>query len=251
MPTERYDFFQVYEPFERRPLDTETKARLKRVTTSTIAGILMKKGYTGLFLPGLTRLAGAEHMVGLARTLRLLPARPDGEISSADIVRNPQRVAIEGVRPGDVLVVAARNNTMSGVLGDVLVTRLTKLGCAGVVTDGGMRDGEQLGAVGTPVYCAITHGAASPEAHSYVDVNLPVACAGARINPGDVIVGDADGAVVIPRPMAEEVAAAAAEQEDMETWILARINEGGSSVEFYPPNDERRAEYEAWKATRR
>lgn len=248
MTTERYEPYQAYDAFERRPLDAESEQRLKRVTTSTLAAVLAKKGYADLFMPGLARVAGTQPMVGLALTLRLLPDRPDGAIGPEDNARNPQRVAVEGVRTGDIVVVDARNDNRSGVLGDVLATRMATLGCAGIVTDGSMRDVAQLESVGLPMYCAGTHGAASPSLHSYADVNLPVSCAGARINPGDVIVGDADGVVVIPRHLAEEVARDAAEQEDMENWVLSRIKEGASSVDYYPPNAERRAEYEAWKA---
>lgn len=250
MSQEPYQQFQAYGTYERQPLDAETDARLKAVTTSTLAGVLASKGYNGLFLPAVNRVAGEGHMVGLARTLRLLPARPDGHIPDTENARNPQRVAIEGVQPGDVLVIDARGNTFSGVLGDVLATRLAVRGSAGIVTDGGMRDVAQLEPIGLPIYCAATHGAASPSMHTYADVNLPVACAGARVNPGDVIVGDADGVIVIPRHLAEEVAREAADKEEMETWILQQIQAGGSSTEYYPPNEERMAEYRAWKAAR-
>ncbi|CAN5679011.1 ribonuclease activity regulator RraA [soil metagenome] len=248
MTTERYEPFQAYQTFERRPLDTECEQRLKGVTTSTLAAVLAKKGYADLFMPGLARVAGTQPMVGLALTLRLLPDRPDGAIGPEDNARNPQRVAVEGVRPGDIVVVDARNDARSGVIGDVLATRMMVLDSAGIVTDGAIRDVAQLESVSLPIYCAGTHGAASPSLHSYADVNLPVSCAGARINPGDVIVGDADGAVVIPRQLAEEVARDAKEQEDMENWVLSRIKEGAGSVDYYPPNAARRAEYEAWKA---
>jgi regulator of RNase E activity RraA len=250
MTTGRYEQFQAYDTFERRPLDDTTTDRLRSVTTSTLAGVLAKKGYYGLFLPRIERVAGHGTMVGLARTLRLLPARPDGDIAPADNAINPQRVAVEGVQPGDVLVVDARNNTNSGVLGDVLATRVAVLGAAGIVTDGGMRDTAQLGPVGIPIYCAITHGAASPVMHTYADVNLPVSCAGARVNPGDVIVGDADGVVIIPRQIAEDVASAAAEQEEMESWILEQVQNGASSIDHYPPDEARMDAYKQWKATR-
>lgn len=249
MPSETYPQFQAYGTYERRPLDDETAERLRAVTTSTLAGVLAKKGYNGLFLPRVSRVAGVGHMIGLALTLRLLPARPDGNIPPEDNAINPQRVAVEGVRPGDVLVVDARNNTGSGVLGDVLATRVAVLGASGIVTDGGMRDVAQLGPVGIPIYCATTHGAASPVMHTYADVNLPVQCGGARVNPGDVIVGDADGVIVIPRQLAEEVARDAAEQEEMESWILERVRDGASSINHYPPDEQRMAEYRDWKAS--
>lgn len=250
MASQNYQPFHAYDAYERRPLDADTEARLKRVSTSTLAGVLSKKGYEGLFMPGVQRVAGSERMVGLALTLRLLPARPDGVIGNAENARNPQRVAIEGVQSGDVLVIDARGNPRSGVLGDVLATRVTVLGGSGIVTDGGMRDVAQLQPVGIPIYCAATHGAASPSEHSYADVNLPVSCAGARVNPGDVMVGDEDGAVVIPRQLAEEVARDAAEQEDMESWVLERIKGGASSIDHYPPDETRMAEYRDWRASR-
>lgn len=250
MPSESYQQFQGYSVFERRPLDEETTSRLLGVTTSTIAGVLAKQGYHGLFMPGINRVAGSEPMIGLATTLRLLPARPDGNFAYEDNARNPQRVAVEGVRPGDVVVVDARGSKRSGVLGDILCTRMALLGAAGIVTDGGMRDTHLLGSVGVPIYCSITHGAASPVEHTSADVNLPVSCGGARVNPGDVIVGDADGVIVIPRHLAEQIAIDAAEQELRETWSLEQVQNGGSTVEYYPPDETRQAEYERWKASR-
>jgi regulator of RNase E activity RraA len=248
MPSESYQQFQGYSVFERRPLDEETVACLRTVTTSTLAGVLAKHGYHGLFMPGVSRVAGDGMMIGLASTLRLLPARPDGDFAPADNARNPQRVAVEGIQPGDVLVVDARGSTRSGVLGDILCTRMAVLGAAGIVTDGGMRDTHLLEPVGVPIYCAATHGAASPVEHTCADVNLPVSCGGARVNPGDVIVGDADGVIVIPRHVAEQVARDAAEQELKETWVLEQIRNGGSSLEFYPPDAAHQEEYERWKA---
>lgn len=250
MPSESYQQFQGYSVFERRPLDEETTERLRGVTTSTIAGVLAKHGYHGLFMPGVARVAGDGHMIGMATTLRLLPARPDGDFAPADNARNPQRVAVEGVRPGDVVVVDARGSTRSGVLGDILCTRMAVLGAAGIVTDGGMRDTHLLDSVGVPIYCTSTHGAASPVEHTCADVNLPVTCGGARVNPGDIIVGDADGVIVIPRHLAEQVAIDAAEQELKETWVLEQVQNGGSTLEYYPPDETRQAEYERWKASR-
>lgn len=248
MAGDTYQQFQAYGVYERRTLDDDTSQRLRTVTTSTLAGVLAKRGFHGLFMPGIARIAGEQPMVGLAMTLRLLPARPDADFASADNARNPQRVAVEGVRPGDVLIIDARGNTQSGVLGDVLASRVALLGAAGIVTDGGMRDVAQLHQVGIPIYSAATHGAASPVMHTYADVNLPVSCAGVRINPGDVIVGDADGVIVIPRHLAEEVALSAYEQEEMENWVLERVREGASSIDYYPPDEQRMAEYRAWKA---
>ena len=250
MAGETYQQYQAYGEYERMELDDDTANRLRAVTTSTLAGVLAKRGYNGMFMPGIKRVAGEQSIVGLALTLRLLPARPDGDFSSADNARNPQRVAVEGVRPGDVLIIDARGNTQSGVLGDVLASRVALLGAAGIVTDGGMRDVAQLGAVGIPIYSAVTHGAASPVMHTYADVNLPVSCAGVRINPGDVIVGDADGVIVIPRHLAGDVALSAYDQEQMENWVLEQVRAGASSIDHYPPNEQRMAEYQAWKASR-
>jgi 5-oxopent-3-ene-1,2,5-tricarboxylate decarboxylase/2-hydroxyhepta-2,4-diene-1,7-dioate isomerase len=251
MADEHFMQYQGYEVYHRQPLSEQTRSQLKAVTTSTLAGVLAKKGYHGLFLSGVHRVAGNEPMIGLALTLRLLPARPDCDFAPSQNAVNPQRVAVEGVFSGDVLVVDARGSHLSGVLGDVLATRVAVLGGAGILTDGGMRDVAQLGPVGIPIYCALTHGAASPVAHTYADVNLPVSCAGARVNPGDVIVGDADGAVVIPRQIAEDVAQSAFDQEQMESWVLQRIQQGASSVDYYPPDEVRMDEYRAWKAQHR
>lgn len=250
MSGEYYHQFRPYGDFERRLLDDATTEALRATTTSTIAGVLARHGYHGLFMPGIARVAGRGQMIGPALTLRLLPARPDGEFASSDNANNPQRVAVEGVRPGDVIVVDARGSTRSGVLGDILSTRMAVLGAAGIVTDGGMRDTHLLEPVGVPIYCAATHGAASPVEHTYADVNLPVSCAGARVNPGDIIVGDADGVIVIPRHLAEQVASEAAEQELKESWVLERVRGGASTIDHYPPDATRQAEYEAWKKSR-
>jgi regulator of RNase E activity RraA len=191
---------------------------------------------------------GNDNMVGPAFTLRNIPARED--IDVLDIFTDPdhpQRKGIESVPPGHVLVQDCRGDKSVASCGSILTTRLKVRGAAGMVSDGAVRDSAVIAALDFPVFCA---GASAPTnliKHHAIDMNLPIGCGGVAVYPGDIIVGDMDGIVVIPRHLAEEVATQAAEQEHMEDYILQQIAAGAPLRGTYPPGEETRNAYAAWK----
>ena len=227
-------------------LSEGAEAALHQVSTATLTSQLLKRGFRNTFLTGVEALRPDLRMVGYAFTLRFVPMREDLDIDrTVDNRTSPQRISIESVGPKDVLVMDARGEVGSGTIGDILATRMKVRGAVGVVTDGALRDRSGMQATGLPSYARATHGAASPTKHHPADINQPIGCAGVLVMPGDVVVGDADGVVVIPRAVAEEVALAALDQEEVEAFVLTKIQGGSSIIGVYPPGDETRAEFEA------
>jgi regulator of RNase E activity RraA len=230
-------------------ISAETRRLLARTSTATLATQLFKRGLRNTFLLGVSRLNHdpAPVMVGEAWTLRYIPAREDlngpGEYDES----HPQRRAIEDCPPGAVLVADCRRDTAAASGGDILMTRLASRGVGGMVTDGGMRDVANIAKLAMPVYIGAPAAPASFHRHAAVDANVPIACGGVPVYPGDVMVGDLDGVVVIPRHLAEEVAHDAAEQEQLEAWILEEVRGGRGIFGLYPPDDATRTRYEAFR----
>jgi regulator of RNase E activity RraA len=228
-------------------LAAETKALLAQASTATLTTQLFKRGLRNTFIQGVTRLTpGGPVMVGEAYTLRMIPAREDldhpGMFSGRD---HPQRRAIEECPAGKVLVIDCRGKLGGGSLGDILIARLIARGVAGVVTDGAMRDTPQIEPLAFPVYAG---GAAAPASFAYhhaVGLDEPIGCGEVAVFPGDVLVGDGEGVVVIPRHLADEVAPAAAEQERMEAWILEEVKAGKGIFGVYPPDEANLERYRA------
>jgi regulator of RNase E activity RraA len=230
----------------------ETLALLRQTSTPTLTTQLFKRGLRNTFIQGVSRLNHDRTpvMVGEAYTLRYIPAREDlnGPAEYADR-SHPQRRAIEDCPPGAVLVADCRRDTSAASGGDILMTRLAGRGVGGMVTDGGMRDTANIAKLAMPVYIGAPSAPASFHGHAAVDANVPIACGGVPVYPGDVLVGDADGVVVIPRHLAEEVARDAAEQERFEAWVLDEVRAGRPIFGLYPPDDETRRRYEASRAS--
>ena len=224
-------------------------ARMRRVSTATLTTQLFKRGLRNVFMRGVRPLGTyAGNLVGPAFTLRNIPAREDLDVVEGFAnPEHPQRKAIETVLPGHVLVVDCRGEAHAASGGEILTTRLSVRGVAGMVSDGGIRDSAPIARLPMPVFCA---GPAAPlnlVAHHATELQVPIGCGGGAVFPGDLIVGDADGIVVVPAHLAEEVARDADEQEKLETWVLTRIQEGARLPGTYPPNAETRAAYEAWR----
>ena len=223
-----------------------TRRRLTEASTATLTTQLFKRGLRNTFIQGVRRLtAEAPVMVGEAYTLRMIPARED--LDHPDMFRGhdpPQRRAIEECPPGAVLVIDCRKETRAGCLGDILIARLMQRGVAGVVTDGALRDTPQIIPLAYPVYAGGAVAPASFGLHHAVDLQQPIACGDVAVFPGDVLVGDAEGVVVIPRHLVDEVAEAAAEQERLEAWILEEVRAGAGIFGLYPPDDDARRRYE-------
>ncbi len=233
-----------------KPLSDKASKLLKQVSTATLTTQLFRRGFRNVFMQGVAPLGKLENgnLVGPAFTLRNIPAREDLDVleTFAD-PEHPQRKGVESVPPGHVLVQDCRGDKTVASCGSILTTRLKVRGVAGMVSDGPVRDSGVIASLDFPVFCA---GASAPTniiKHHSVDMNLPIGCGGVAVYPGDVIVGDVDGIVVIPQHLAEEVAADAAEQESMEEFILLKIEGGAPLRGTYPPNDETRQAFAAWK----
>ncbi|MBB5081208.1 fumarylacetoacetate hydrolase family protein [Nonomuraea endophytica] len=228
------------------PLDDPTIAALRSVSTATLSSQLRKRGIDHHFIEGVRPTRPDLRMVGLARTLRYLPLREDvfAEIGGG---MNAQKRAVEEIRPGEVLVIEARGEHGAGTLGDILAMRALRRGAAGVVTDGGLRDSPSFAELDLPAYFAVPHAAVLGRRHVPVESQVPVACGGVLVMPGDVLVGDAEGVVVLPPALAAEVAGAAAGQEDEERFIYQRVAAGASIDGLYPMNQSWRESYRAWQ----
>src|SRR3982074_3796477 len=209
-----------------KPLSDGATNLLKRVSTATLTTQLFRRGFRNVFMQGVAPLgkAGSGNLVGPAFTLRNIPARED--IDVLDIFldpENPQRKGVETCPPGYVLVQDCRGDKSAASCGSILTARLKVRGAAGMVSDGPVRDSGGIADSGLPVFCAGCSAPTNLIAHHSVDMNLPIGCGGVAVFPGDIIVGDIDGVVVIPQHLAEELATDAAEQERMEDFILQRI----------------------------
>lgn len=230
-------------------LDDDTEANLRSVATATLAGVLQKRGIRSTFLSGLGPIKPGQRMLGRARTLRYLPMRED-LIDRYAARHNEQRTAIESLGPGDVLVIEARNETDAGTIGDIYTMRAIRLGATGIVTDGAVRDSPALRAMDIAVYHRAQHAATYRRLHMPVDHDVPIACAGVTVVPGDIVVGDDEGVVIVPAAIVAEVAAEAAQQELEETWSMERVADGESTDGAFPITAARRPEFEAWLAAR-
>jgi regulator of RNase E activity RraA/2-keto-4-pentenoate hydratase/2-oxohepta-3-ene-1,7-dioic acid hydratase in catechol pathway len=219
-------------------------AGLREVSTATLASLLRKRGLNGLTLDGLRSTRPDVRMAGYARTVRYLPLREDLSVMSAGM--NAQKRAIEQIRPGEVLVIEARGDLTAGTIGDILGLRAQVRGAAGIVTDGAIRDSAALARLEIPAYHAAVHPAVLGRRHVPWESDVAVACAGVTIRPGDLLVGDADGVVVLPPSIAAEVLADAREQERQEEYITGRVAQGEPIDGLYPLTDRTRPSYEAW-----
>ena len=220
---------------------------LEQPSTATLATVLAKHGLWNVFVTGSRPLSPGRRMVGQAYTLRYLPAREDLDHNLVfDNSKDPQRLAIESVGPRDVLVIDARGDQRAGTMGNILATRMVARGAAGIVTDGCYRDSPAIAEMDIPAYACSPHAATNKTIHHPVDCQLPVACGGVAVFPGDILVGDDEGVVVIPRYLADEVALAAARQEHKEDFILSKIQGGAPLSGTYPADESTDAEYEAY-----
>jgi regulator of RNase E activity RraA len=231
---------------------SEVLRMLEQVSTATLSSQLHRRGYRQLVIGGVMPLRPETRMAGQAFTLRYIPAREDLERGTDfDNLTNKQRIAVEQVGPGDVLVIDARGDTRAGSLGNILTERIRQRGAAGIVTDGAFRDTPAIRAIDLPTYARGQHPNISFTIHHPVEINGAIACGGVAVLPGDVIVGDSEAVIVIPRAIAEEVAHDAFAQERREEFILAKIRSGSSIIGVYPPDAGTLSEYEGWQRDRK
>lgn len=221
-------------------LSQETRMAFSYVGTATLTTQLMARGLRNTYLEGLTSLNPARRrMVGEAFTMRCIPSREDIDVLSVfQDYDHPQRKAVESLPSGAVLVIDARRQTRAASLGHILATRLLRRGAAGIVTDGSLRDAEGFENLDLPSFAAGISPTTNLAQHHVVDMQLPISCAEVAVYPGDIMVGDHDGVICVPRYLAEEVARDAVEQERLEEFILAQVEGGRALRGTYPPNDE-------------
>ena len=234
-------------------LSDETRKKLGSCSSATLSTQLFKRGFRNQVLQGVTRLTPkAPTMVGEAFTLRNIPAREDlDHIGVYDDHDHPQRKAIEIAPPGSVLVIDCREDARSASAGGILLRRLEVRGVAGMVTDGGLRDTPEIAQRKFPVYCKAPSAPISLITQHAVEFDVPIACGGVAVYPGDVMVGDGEGVIVIPRGIADEVAADTWEQEQLEEFVQQEIAAGRPLPGTYPPNAETKARYEVWRKGRK
>jgi regulator of RNase E activity RraA len=232
------------------PMNEQTREKLKKVSTATLCTALYKRGLKNQFIQDVRPLnPNGPNMVGEAYTLRYIPARED--LNPITVFQNrdhPQRVAVEQCPPGAVMMIDSRKNARAASAGAILVTRLMVRGVAGVVTDGGFRDSPEIAALDIPAYHHRPSAPTNLTLHQALDINVPIGCGDVPVWPGDVVVGDREGVVVIPAGMADEIASEALEMTSFEDFVMEEVQKGRGIIGLYPATDEQaRADFAAWR----
>ncbi len=234
-----------------RPLaDDAIVEKLKLVSTPTIATALYKRGLRGQSIQGVLPLGAlSQSMVGRAFTLRYIPAREDlNPISVFNDPEHPQRAAIETCPPGAVLVMDSRGDPRAASAGGILVRRLMVRGAAGVVTDGGFRDSAEIAGFEMPAFHQRPSAPTNLTLHQAMDINVPIGCGGAPVFPGDFIVGDADGVIVIPAEIAADIADETTAMTLYENFVIDMVSQGRSIIGLYPmTNPENEKLFQQWR----
>jgi len=230
-------------------LSDKTRAAYKRSSTATIATSLFKRGLRNQFIQGVNPVERKkDNMVGQAFTLRYIPAREDrNEISVFRNPEHPQRVAVEKCPKDWVLVMDGRKDSRAATAGSILVTRLAKRGAAGIVSDAGFRDMEGIAALDMPAYCAKASAPTNLTLHEAIDIDVPISCGDVAVFPGDVLVGDGDGVMVVPAEIADEIAEECLVMERYETFVLEQVNAGETIIGLYPcTKEENEKKFARW-----
>ncbi len=232
------------------PLSPATRDKLKTVSTATLTTALFKRGLRNQYIQDVHPLnpAGAP-MVGEAFTLRYIPAREDlNPLSVFQDRAHPQRKAVEDCPTGAVFVIDSRKDPRAASAGSILVSRLMKRGVAGVVTDGGFRDSHEIAKLAIPAYHNRPAAPTNLTLHQAIDINVPIGCGDAPVFPGDVIVGDGEGVVVLPAKLADELATEAVEMTAFEDFVTEQVMAGRSILGLYPATDPQTPlDFAAWR----
>ncbi|UUX48866.1 ribonuclease activity regulator RraA [Nisaea acidiphila] len=234
-----------------KSLSAETREKLMKVSTATICTALFKVGLKNQFIQDVLPLGfTGRNMVGQAYTLRYIPAREDlNPISVFQDPAHPQRVGVEECPEGYVMVIDSRKDPRAASAGSILVTRLMKRGCAGIVTDGGFRDAPEIAGLDMPAYHNRPSAPTNLTRHQAIELNGPIGCGDVAVFPGDVMVGDGEGVVVIPLHLADAIAAEATEMTAFEDFVTERVFEGEAVIGLYPATTEKaKADFTAWRA---
>ena len=225
-------------------LTDEVRALIESTAVATLSVAMRKRGYHDIFIEGVHANHTGDRILGTAKTLRFIPFRPDLFAAHGGGF-NAQKVAFDTVEPGEVLVVEARGERGTGTVGDVLALRAQVRGAVGIVTDGGVRDFDAVAGFEIPVFSQGPHPSVLGRRHVPWEVDGTISCGGAAVQPGDVIVGDGDGVIVIPPHLVAEVAAEAAEQERQDAYVAEQVAGGASVDGLFPMNAEWLARYRA------
>ncbi|MFH1804738.1 MAG: ribonuclease activity regulator RraA [Pseudomonadota bacterium] len=232
------------------PLSPETRDKFKQVSTATLTTALFKRGLRNQFIQDVRPLrADGPNMVGTAFTLRYIPARED--LNPMTVFQNPdhpQRTAVEQCPPGSVLVIDSRKDARAASAGSILVSRLMVRGGAGIVTDGGFRDSPEIAKLDIPAYHNRPSAPTNLTLHQAIDVNVPIGCGDVAVFPGDVVVGDGEGVVIVPAHLADELATEAVEMTAFEDFVTEEVLKGRTIIGLYPPTDpQTRPDFEIWR----
>ncbi|WP_433574438.1 fumarylacetoacetate hydrolase family protein [Nocardia brasiliensis] len=233
-------------PATRAVLPDELRDKLSRVPVAALSQQLRKRGLNNVTIDGVRPVRPGTRLVGIARTLRFVPNRED-LFDAHGGGYNAQKRVFDTVAPGEVIVIEARGEAGSGTLGDILALRAQVRGAAGVVTDGGVRDHDAVAEIGVPVFTAGPHPAVLGRRHVPWDADLTICCGGATVQPGDIIVGDGDGVLVLPPDLAAAVVDDALEQEIQDGWIAEQVGAGHPVHGLFPPDAEWKARYREWR----
>jgi regulator of RNase E activity RraA len=235
-------------------LQPNTRALLMKVSTATLCTALFKRGLRNQFIQDVMPVntdisANRPNMVGEAFTLRYIPAREDlNPISVFQDRSHPQRKAVEECPPGAVLVIDSRKDARAASAGSILVTRLMKRGVVGVVTDGGFRDSPEIAQLAIAAYHHRPSAPTNLTLHQALDINQPIGCGDVAVWPGDVVVGDGEGVIIIPAAIADEIADEATEMTVFEDFVTERVSQGRSILGLYPPTEQQsKDDFLAWR----
>lgn len=231
-------------------LSAGNRARLARVSTATLSTALFKRGLSNMFIQDVRPVgARTENMVGEAFTLRYIPSRED--LDNIEVFKDPdhpQRKAVEDCPPGHVLVIDSRKDARAASAGSILITRLMKRGVSGIVTDGGFRDSPVIAALPFAAYHNRPSAPTNLTRHRAVDINVPIGCGDAPVFPGDIVVGDGEGVIIIPAHMANDIAEEAHEMTAFEDFVEEEVMKGETIVGLYPATkEETRIKFQAWR----
>jgi len=231
-------------------LSQNHREKLEKISTATVATFLFKKGLKNQFIQGVVPLKkGKPNMIGEAFTLRYIPARED--LNSIEVFKNPdhpQRVAVETCPEGAVMVIDSRKNARAASAGSILATRLMVRGVAGIVTDGGFRDSAEIAELKMPSYHQTPSAPTNLTLHQALDINVPIGCGDVAVFPGDIILGDDDGVMVIPAHLIDELVDLCTDMTLFEEFVMEQVQKGRTIKGLYPLTDENvKTDFEAWK----
>ncbi|MBB4566967.1 ribonuclease activity regulator RraA [Rhizobium leucaenae] len=231
-------------------LSSETRNKLMGVATPTIATALFKRGLRNQFIQDVRPVAPKKaNMVGQAFTLRYIPARED--LNTLEVFRNPehpQRAAVEKCPPGAILVMDSRKDARAASAGSILISRLQVRGVAGVVTDGGFRDSPEIANLDIPAYHHRPSAPTNLTLHQAIEMNVPIGCGDVAVFPGDILVGDNEGVIVIPAHLADEIADETVEMTAYEDFVTEEVLNGATIIGLYPAtSDAPKVKFAEWR----